>query len=191
MCHILYVHYDRSLIIAVSLKAGLKCQMLLTTKRPTFSLPCRAFFNTTQNLVRSQMQLFLQWKMSGVVTFFSFTFVILSCGFKQNATREQAGYRISLLASLISSFLLCRWMIAKQRAAFAVRPCPMLLPPLRGWPRSRMDTRTHVTGTRRYTWPWRLFFCAHRQYSSFLKMHVDICLFIYECVCVYSAALQC
>lgn len=54
---------------------------------------------------------------------------------------------ISVPASPVPSFLLCRWMIANQREAFAVQPCPMLLPPLRGWPRSRMDTQTHVTGT--------------------------------------------
>ena len=85
-----------------------------------------------------------------------------------------------------SSFLLCRWMIAKQRAAFAVRPCPMLLPPLRGWPRSRMDTRTHVTGTRCSAWPGnkdipRCKICT----SIFLSF------FLWMCVCVYSAALKC
>lgn len=38
-------------------------------------------------------------------------------------------------------------MNAEQSPGFAVQRCPMLLPPLRGWPRSRMDIRTHVTGT--------------------------------------------
>lgn len=40
-----------------------------------------------------------------------------------------------------------RWMNAGQSPGFAVQRCPMLLPLLRGWPRSRMDIRTHVTGT--------------------------------------------
>lgn len=44
-------------------------------------------------------------------------------------------------------FLFHRWMNAQQSPGFAVQRCPMLLPPLRGWPRSRMDIRTHVTGT--------------------------------------------
>lgn len=44
-------------------------------------------------------------------------------------------------------FLFRRWMNAEQSPGFAVQRCPMLLPPLRGWPRSRMDIRTHVTGT--------------------------------------------
>lgn len=70
---------------------------------------------------------------------------------------------ISLLASPVASLLLCRWMVAKQRAAFAVRPCPMLLPPLRGWPRSRMDTQTTVTGTLCYS-AFSVRKCMYKQY---------------------------
>ena len=56
---------------------------------------------------------------------------------------------LMLQVSVISIifFLFQRWMNVEQSPGFAEQRCPMLFSPLRGWPRSRMDIRTHVTGT--------------------------------------------
>lgn len=61
--------------------------------------------------------------------------------------------------------LFARWMNAEQRTGFTVQRCPMLLSPLRGWPRSRMDIRTHVTGTQ----------CSRFRYSFVLQPFTSPC----------------
>lgn len=78
-------------------------------------------------------------------------------------------------------------MIAKQKAAFAVQTRPMLLPRLRGWPRSRMDTRTHMTGTQCYF--HTSFFSEENAHSS-LCPRVLALLFMNLCVLHSTAMLE-
>ncbi len=75
-----------------------------TTKMPTFSLPFLCVFQYNAEPCEEPNAACWQWKKSGIVKFFSFTFVIFiflcssiprcaltSSGFKQNATKEYFG----------------------------------------------------------------------------------------------------